>query len=324
MTGTSAHPSARLRLTAAALYLGLAPLLSSARLRHADPYLRHHHAQALAFGGLLLVELMAVPVCMTLVGYLMVEQRAFIESYPVETVADVGLAAGGLAVLVAGVMGLVQALRGSVRGIPLVRRLTVRPHWLAVVRAGGVAFWCVIVLVAFVTVQASSLTRRGGPPARAYLLYDDMGFYPGWLFDLGFYRIVHAATDRWGPGSVVVAPFSQDTLADALRHGDFVFVASHGSTEGDVLVRGTFTGPDGAEYNHMAVKPDAALAAHVGPHLRFVYLTACDGGRKAAAWQATLAPAEVRTFDRLSAVVEHVYWLWFTGPAEFERLVQCP
>jgi hypothetical protein len=324
MTETSAHPSARLRLTAAAFYLGLAPLLSAARLRRADPYLRHHHAQALAFGGLLLVELLAIPICMTLVGYLMVEQRAFIESYPVETVADVGLAAGGLAVLFAEVFGVMQALRGSARGIPLVHRLAVKPRWLATARAGGVAFWCVIALVALVTMHASSLTRRGGAPARAYLLYDDMGVYPGWVFDLGFCRLARAATDHWGPGSVVVAPLAQDTLADALRHGDFVFVASHGSTEGDVLVRGTFTGPDGEVYNHMAVKPDATLAAHVGPHLRFVYLTACDGGRKAAEWQATLAPAEVRTFDRLSAVVEHVYWLWFTGPAEFARLVLRP
>lgn len=51
-----------------------------------------------------------------------------------------------------------------------------------------------------------------------------------------------------------------------------------------------------------------------GANLRFLYNAACDSGRKNDAWRASFAPAEVKTFDRLSLVVEHWHWAWFTAP----------
>ncbi len=54
----------------------------------------------------------------------------------------------------------------------------------------------------------------------------------------------------------------------------------------------------------------------VGPQLQLVYLAACDGGKKAAEWNVMFAPARVISFDRLSAVAEHIYWLWVRGPRE--------
>jgi hypothetical protein len=58
----------------------------------------------------------------------------------------------------------------------------------------------------------------------------------------------------------------------------------------------------------------------VGEDLRFVYNSSCDGGRKAEAWGRALAPAEVRTFDRLSAVAEHVLWLWSEAPRRVREM----
>ena len=58
--------------------------------------------------------------------------------------------------------------------------------------------------------------------------------------------------------------------------------------------------------------------------LQLVYITACDGGRNAAGWRAALAPAEVTTFDRLSAVLEHVWLLWLVAPGKVRGLPDPP
>jgi hypothetical protein len=149
------------------------------------------------------------------------------------------------------------------------------------------------------------------------------------VFNLGFYRVALAATARWGRGSVVVAPLDERRLRLALRHGRFVFLACHGRG-GVVETRSLWVAPPPAAPGGTArclclarregegCGPWVALAA--GQDLQVVYNTACDGGSSAGAWQAALAPAEVKTFDRLSAVAEHVAWLWFVGPARVREI----
>jgi hypothetical protein len=51
-----------------------------------------------------------------------------------------------------------------------------------------------------------------------------------------------------------------------------------------------------------------------------VYNSACDSGSKAGEWEQALAPAEVRTFGRLSAVIEHLLWLWSEGPRRVREM----
>jgi len=58
----------------------------------------------------------------------------------------------------------------------------------------------------------------------------------------------------------------------------------------------------------------------VGSRVQVVYLFACDGGKKAAAWQEHLAPARVISYNRTSAVWDHAWWFAFVGPAQLERL----
>ena len=72
--------------------------------------------------------------------------------------------------------------------------------------------------------------------------------------------------------------------------------------------------------NPVRWEPNEQLAELVGPRLRLIYLTACDGGQKATQWEEVFAPAHVISFDRLSAVLEHVYWLWRAGPSEIRAL----
>jgi hypothetical protein len=213
------------------------------------------------------------------------------------------------------------------RALPLIARLTRLPFIYRLAWAGNALLCVGIALIVTATIHATSLTRQDDEPAPVYLLYDDMGLIPRGVFNLGFYRITLAATERWGPGSVVVAPLDEQHLQLALNHGKFVFLACHGR-DGDIATphlrivpHPLF--PGALEQPHHGVfvtirntdspeEPWIALPARQS--LQLVYNTACDSGAKAELWEAAFAPAEVKTFDRLSTVAEHIVWLWGEGP----------
>ena len=48
--------------------------------------------------------------------------------------------------------------------------------------------------------------------------------------------------------------------------------------------------------------------------LEFVYLTGCDSGAQETAWKNAFAPARVVTYNRLTSVFEHIWWLWVRAP----------
>lgn len=139
------------------------------------------------------------------------------------------------------------------------------------------------------------------------MLYDDMDSYPRWVFALGFYRIARAAEAQWGPGQVDVQPFTLENLISARQDAQFLFLATHGSASGLNM------GEDKITPDRVAGMPEATK-------LRFVYITGCDSGSQQEAWEAAFAPAEVITFDRLSAIVEHIWWLWVQGPQRLQAL----
>ena len=111
-----------------------------------------------------------------------------------------------------------------------------------------------------------------------------------------------AANQRWGSGSVIVAPISRQALGEALAHGKFVYLATHGESGPLVHRDGAFT------------PQDVAQGMRVGKELRLVYLAACHGGDLADQSRAVLAPAEVVSYPRFSAYLEHAYWLWIRLP----------
>jgi hypothetical protein len=223
--------------------------------------------------------------------------------------------------------GVFLALCGSTRALPWIARMTRRPLVYRLAWVGNAFLVVMVFVVAAATVHASSLTRQDDEPAQVYLLYDDMGLVPRWVFNLGFYRISLAASERWGPGSVVVAPLDEHHLELALQHGHFVFLACHG-INGNIALPDFSIFPqtvfqdDGTPTNHAvlmtihdSVEPEPPwVAPSAGKSLRLVYNSGCDCGGKAMLWEAALAPAEVKTFDRLSTVAEHIVWLWVDGP----------
>jgi uncharacterized membrane protein len=330
--GAPVHAGWKGRLSAAAFYVGLAPLLWPFRFRRGDHFVQHHAAQALATVLLFLVVFAVDCVLFAGISYVLVYHRDLYERLPLPAgwappVRDMLiLATVPLGWLIVWLGGLLLALSGSSRALPLVGQLARRPRLLRLAFAGNALLLAAAALTALTAIHASFLTRDDDDPAVAYLLYDDMGGVPRWVMNLGFYRVSLAARARWGPGRVVVAPLDERHLRLALLHGRLVYLAAHGDA-GDITARDLQIAPpplgnDGAgparglrvADAHGGGDPGRWTFLPAGKDLRFLYNSSCDGGSKAEEWRRALAPAEVRTFDRLSAVAEHLLWLWSEGP----------
>jgi hypothetical protein len=328
--GERARPDFVSRLLAVAYHLGLGPMLRPFNLRRDDPYVQHHFAQALMILLLLLLLVLAGFLYWVLLTLVIPNQRAIYESIPCPDGWSpperdmIPIVIGLVAWLALWAVGVVLAAIGSMRDLPLIARLARRPRLLRLGRVANVVLWAGVLLIASSAVYASSLTREDDEPAPVYFLYDDMGFVPRWVFNLGCFRIARAANERWGPSSVVVAPLDEHHLRLALQHGRLVFLAAHGNG-GNIQTRQLWIAPPplAAEADLprcICIAPaDAAdgqrtwTAILAGGDLQFVYNSACDSGRKAEEWEKALAPAEVKTFDRLSTVAEHIVWLWGSG-----------
>lgn len=326
-------PGWKVRAAATACYFGLAPLLRIFRIHRGDPFIQHHAAQALATILAFLAVLFGYCLYGLAISYVLVFRRDLYERLPSfggwgDPVREMLLVAPVfLGWLLSWFGGLLLALYGSRRTLPLIGWLARRPFLLRLAFIGNVSLLATASLIAALALHATYLTRDDDEPAAAYLLYDDMEFIPRWVMNVGFYRISLAAQARWGPGNTIVAPLDEEHLRLALHHGRFVFLACHGeegkiitpririipylqTKNGDTTERGLLcrSNLDGGRGDRRWT----LLAA--GQELRYVYNTACDSGMKAEQWEQALAPARVRTFDRLSAVVEHILWLWSDGP----------
>ena len=300
-------PSLKDRLLAASLYFGSVSVFGWRKSWRGNDYLDHHVRQALSVQLVFLIWFALFVSIWALLSALLVQYRGWYESAGLEPKFFTIMRRLFLAWFVVWVFGTGWALRGSWGDIPLVGRLAKRPWIMRATLVTQSTATAILVVLACTAVHATILTRADDAPAKAYMLYDDLNFYPRWLFNLGFYPITVAATLRWGADSVVVAPLTKEHLAKAFVDGKFVFVSSHG-------------GPQGLFTTNFALKPLEAAPLGVGGDLQFVYVTGCDSGTLAAEWEATLAPAEVVTFDRLSAILEHIVWLVFRGASKIGQL----
>ncbi|MBI4731833.1 MAG: hypothetical protein HY781_06860 [Chloroflexi bacterium] len=164
-----------------------------------------------------------------------------------------------------------------------------------------------------ITLRANYLARPHlEKPSSVYMLYENVLILgdrtysvPEWVFNLGFYPIAEVSAARWGDDSIAVEPLSRDSLTRALQNGRLVFIASHGSYLGGAI---------SLSPNEVLYPVDVFLMGGTGSNLQLVYIAGCNAGNLADEWQLFLAPAQVIVFDRLSAIEEHIYWLWFRGP----------
>ncbi|HWB11232.1 MAG TPA: hypothetical protein VG826_18530 [Pirellulales bacterium] len=319
------------RLCATACYFGLAPVLRLAR-RRGDSFF-DHHATSAALLWLLLNGLIAASLLyLAGISAAMIYARDLYEQLP--NVA--GLAPpqrdaiptmmASVAWLAMVVVATVLAASGSRWPLPLIGRFMRRPRWVRAAWLANTFSLVVASFIAAIAAHATLLTRDDTRPAALYVLYDDMALVPRWAMSVGFYRLARAGEDRWGPRSVVVARLDEPHLHSALEHGRVVFLACHGA-DGGIVGSNFWVKPASAVAPVRDDQPARGVYMVTtrggkrrgtwiapGTNLRLVYNTACDSGRLGDDWSRSLAPAEVKTFDRLSLVAEHLSWALFTGP----------
>lgn len=165
-----------------------------------------------------------------------------------------------------------------------------------------------VILIVFLMIHSSVITQLEVEEAEIYMLYDDMGYIPRAVFTSGFYLESLAARNRWGCNSVAIVPLTKDTMNYALSNGRLVYIASHGANGCIQLQGGELYWPHNLE------------GTHLSSTLQYVYLSGCETGLLHDEWENALKPAHVKTFDRLSATMEHVYWLIVEGPEVINSL----
>ena len=173
------------------------------------------------------------------------------------------------------------------------------------VRRSAIGFQAVLALAVLtgvaLTARADFLTDPDAKRPRVFFVYENNKIFPEWLFELGALPLARAAREVYGERSTAVVLLSKDSLKRALLEGEFVVVGSHGVRQGLLLQDGL-------------LKPEDIEREFVGRNLRYVYLMGCDSGELARGWRQKLRPAKVVTHDRLTAVLEHVWWLWMESP----------
>lgn len=290
-----------MRAQAAACYLGLLPLFSLVPRWRASGFLAHHYRQAAILFGVLLTLLAVLASVLLVLSYLLVHHRYFYESTRLEIHSLGTVRKLFLAWSVFWAFGLGMALMGAARPMPLVHRLARRDRAVKIACVGVGALYLFLLAMLPVALHASSLVPVTRETGSVYMVYEDNRIFPRWLFALAFYPMARTAEHTYGPGSAVLLKISRETVTQALAGGRVVFVGSHGTIRGLML-----------HDDWLLPEEIAALPKNKG--LKFVYLTGCDSGAQREAWVDALAPADVVTYDRLSASLEHAWWLWFRGP----------
>jgi hypothetical protein len=289
------------RIHALLLYLGGAVFIRARRSQSFSSYLGRHHEAALGSWLLLAGVLAALVVAVALLSVVMVVARDLyehwmLEPYLLDAVWKLFLAWG-----VVHLFCIAHALAGRDHPLPIVSRLGAQA-WVR--RTVGVAGWsvaCLLLVGAALSAHAALLTRSDPAPGKVYLVYENNGVVPQWIFGLAMYRMALASREAYGPDQAVLLRISSDNIRRAFREGAVAVIASHGQEQGIIAEKEWFT-------------PNDLEQGDVGRDLRYVYLSGCDSGAQSEAWERALRPAQVSTHNRLTAVVEHVWWMWFEAP----------
>ena len=201
-----------------------------------------------------------------------------------------------------------EAVRIAIRRLPHAAGLPL-PAYATLLSAGVdlVAAVDAPIVLAPLAVHANRLVTRDPAQGKVFMLYDDLGRFPRSLFSLAMYRLSLASVYTWGPESAVLLPLGADTIDIAVKQGIFVFIGSHGTARG-LLLNGRY------------YRPEDVPGREAGKGPKYVYLASCDSGAQRTAWEEAFRPAVVKTYDRLTPTLEHLWWLWSEGPEILRRL----
>jgi len=288
------------RAFATLVYFGLSPIFTPWLRRRHGSLAGHHARQSDALFLVLYGILFLFAATVAVLSVFMLRHRDIYDAghYEAWTLSVFRKLLIAWAVFWAYGMGL--ALFGSRGEIPWLGRLS-RWRGVGTVRVALGLTWVLVGVGAVLAVRGSTLAPEGNASAKACFLYEDVnGRYPRWLFALGYYPAIEAAHRRWD-GDVSLRRLTKENLLNAVGEAEFLFIGSHGMTQGILLQSGFVTPAD-----------VRAVGAH--PALRYVYLTGCDSGALKKEWEEAFAPARVVTQAGLTPLLQHLGWLWFAAP----------
>ena len=312
------------------------------RSRLANPFVQHHHAQAMAAFFFLLVLFLAACLydtgeCLFLIQFPDLARQLVDQWGSFLACLDYALWLPTVGILALWITLLGLALSGSTWQVPLLKQLTRRPQVIRLSFLANSFVLALVPLTAVLALHATSLTRRSGQSAAVYFLYDEGISVPRWGFALGLYRITLQAQQNWGKGCTVLDRLTKETLRVALTNGKVVILATHGKDgyadtcyAPEVLsVRPPDAGATDENKNSRFLRVRVLGAdkkwsegenVPVNSRLQLAYIFACDGGKKASQWEEHLAPAQVITYNRASTVWDHAFWFALIGPSQLKKL----
>ncbi|SKC81923.1 hypothetical protein [Maledivibacter halophilus] len=289
-------------------YLGFIPFYWLYNIiRHRDYRRGYHYLQAIALNLFFFYSFIVFVICFIIHNLIMYYNCSLTSVIPLE----LSFYILGILVFICFIIwleGIIAAIIGYMPKIPLylcIISKTTRINYsiyLIIIRH------ILVILMIILIIHSASITQSKAEEAEIFMLYDDMGYIPREVFTFGFYRESLVAINRWGENSVAIVPLNKNTLNYALSNGRFVYIASHGANGYIVLHGGDLFWPYDLE------------GTHISSTLQYVYLSGCDTGLLHDEWESALMPAYVKTFDRLSATIEHIYWLIVEGPKVINSL----
>ena len=305
------RPTLRERINALLFYAGCLPAFFCYQREHASSYIRVHRNQALilfAFLGLVFLLLLFLAGALS---YGMVYHRELVESGPTE----VWLLSFIRKMLIVWVVftgyAVFMALRGSDRPVPYMSVFTRNNIFQKAGIVVVLGLWIIAAVLIPLVLVADGMVTSDAENGSVFMVYENQERFPRALFSLAMLPIAWESVKHYGPDSVVLLPITPDTIQTALQQGVIVVLASHGTEKGILLKDSYFT-------------PADIQARDESTRLKYVYFAGCDGGAQRKAWERALRPAQIYTYDRLTPVIEHLWWLWTQGPGIVREIAACP
>ncbi len=173
-----------------------------------------------------------------------------------------------------------------------------------------VLFIFIIIAVVVISLKANRIYEYKPGKEKIYLLYDDSYHLPKIILASIFYPMIIGTVEKFGEGSFKMAVITPESFNEAFHKAKLLFIASHGDEEGIKILNDT----------NLVFRPNDIPSISDRPNLQFVYLTGCNLSTKTNDWIKALSGTKMVVFNRYSAMLEHLLWIWKDADKEIKDL----
>lgn len=305
---TSDSPRLLHRILCAFIYMGVAPVAYLFRYHHKSDFTRHHTTHALSSSFIMQVTFLLFLVLYILTILLGIFREDIYYAIRLEIVKSILFILTFSTLLILTAISMFYAVKGKSTRVPILSRVSQKTWMPAFTLLLSLVFFLVLLLIILLSCYSLSITPQSSNNAKVYMIYEDADFFPRWIFTLGFLPVTRRASIVLGLNSMCVCKWTDDTFKQAFSKGKFIFLATHGAGPGMIYA------------NSQVYKATDALIASDGNQPHFIYISACSLGKDDDSWNRIFPKSEIVSFDRWSAVLEHMWWLYSEGPDKLESL----